>query len=145
MFVDKTDLASLKQFFTDNPSLASFINVYNSSLFVYTIRKCFENDGNGPFTQSALEFLFDKKQRPLNFYYLIDGDYPKRNLVHYAARYNSVRMLELIRHGLREEIEGKERKNQHENDLTCEQQSQTKEEIKKLEDILLQVILHILH
>jgi hypothetical protein len=120
-FVAKADLAGLTRFFTETPALAAFVNAYNSSLFVYTIRKCLETNtstettatttkkedllSRGEFTHRVMEFLFSKSVRPASFYYLIDGDYPKRNLVHYAARYNSVRILELIRDSLEEELD----------------------------------------
>ncbi len=143
-FVSKGDLAGLKQFFTENPALASFVNGYNSSLFVYTIRKCLEETAHNSiaFNHSVMEFLFDKKIRPPSFYYLIDGDYPKRNLVHYAARYNSVRMLELIRDALKEDLEERELAEgsaKTTNEETNSSNVKNKDDMKILQDLLLQV------
>ena len=103
-FVEKRQLKSLKNLFLNENSptitssasttsvnfhLANFTNSYNCNIFVYTIRKCLETLSHESiaFTNELIRFLFDKKIRPFSFY-LTDGDYPKRNLMHYAARYN---------------------------------------------------------
>ena len=102
-FVEKRQLKSLKNLFLNENSptitssastsvnfhLANFTNSYNCNIFVYTIRKCLEmlSHESIAFTNELIRFLFDKKTRPFSFY-LTDGDYPKRNLMHYAARYN---------------------------------------------------------
>jgi hypothetical protein len=97
-FVEKRQLKSLKNLFLNEKSstlapanfhLANFTNSYNCNIFVYTIRKCLEmlsHESIG-FTNDLIRFLFNKNIKPFSFY-LTDGDYPKRNLMHYAARYN---------------------------------------------------------
>ena len=103
--IEKRQLKNLKSLFLNEQSLATdmgssptcpinqhlsnYNNSYNCNIFVYTIRKCLESlspESLG-FANELIRFLFNKKIRPFSFY-LIDGDYPKRNLMHYAARYN---------------------------------------------------------
>ena len=93
-YVEKRQLKSLKSLFLSEKSptkqhLANFTNSYNCNMFVYTIRRCLEalTDETCHFVNELIRFLFRKNVRPFSFY-LIDGDYPKRNLMHYAARYN---------------------------------------------------------
>ena len=101
------------------PSLTNFTNSYNCNLFVYTIRKCleFESHSSGQpkpieldennneiehdadeadnFTSGLIEMLFRKESRPRSFF-LIDGDFPKRNIMHYAATYNCTLIPQLV-------------------------------------------------
>jgi hypothetical protein len=94
--------------------LTNFTNSYNCNLFVYTIRKCLENElifinkndennndsliksiNDSKFLVSLIEMLFSNECRPDEFN-LIDGDYPKRNIMHYAAQYNCTLIPKLI-------------------------------------------------
>lgn len=119
--VEQLDLTALIDFFspssTSTDRLSNYVNSYNSSIFVYTIRKLLEkweiatrttttissgttstassaintsNSSSGRTVKTKLvrciKFLFSKDIRPSS-YFLIDGDYPKRNVMHYAARY----------------------------------------------------------
>ena len=102
-YIEKKQLKNLKRLFLNEKSpqssqtasgaislnLANFTNSYNCNMFVYTIRKCLESltSESSHFVNELITFLFRKNIRPYSFY-LIDGDYPKRNLMHYAARYN---------------------------------------------------------
>lgn len=133
--IDRLDLVSLMTLFStpidDNNNntgnkntgrrLADYVNSYNSSIFVYTIRKLVEKwaslsrknnnrmgivgNGGGAATNgsenlrnvskknlkqrqaivSCIKFMFSRDIRPSS-YFLIDGDYPRRNIMHYAAR-----------------------------------------------------------
>jgi ankyrin repeat protein len=116
--VDKFDFVSLKTLYSTNitttaigsslPSndrLSNFINSYNCSIFVYTMRKLLEKLESTPLSKNTdlivdfIHFLFSKEIRPSTFY-LIDGDYPRRNVMHYAARYDCKLVAELIREAL---------------------------------------------
>lgn len=94
--------------------LSDYVNSYNCSLFVFTIRKLLEKWG--AFRSSALnseksckpikralarciKFMFGEEIRPSS-YFLIDGDYPRRNVMHYAARYDCKLVAALIRDSL---------------------------------------------
>ena len=130
---DKDESDNLSNYFNSLPNLSNFTNSYNCNLFVYTIRKCLENEQklveskaidailneeknfslaetetqNDSFLSDLIRFLFSKSVRPSS-YYLIDGDYPKRNLIHYAARYNSDLIPELLLEGFKETNEEEE-------------------------------------
>lgn len=109
-----------------NPSqnLTDFTNSYQCNLFVYTIRKCLEfdaklkktqevsklikilDDNNNEiivdekpkkdtFTADLIDLLFEDKCCPSTFF-LVDGDFPKRNVMHYAANYNCSQIPKLI-------------------------------------------------
>jgi len=105
---------------SNSVKLANFTNSYNCSLFVYTVRKCLETESkilrqhdennnnadsggnmNGKtindskFVQSLMEMLFSEECRP-DAYHLVDGDYPKRNIMHYASQYNCTLIPQLI-------------------------------------------------
>jgi hypothetical protein len=95
-YIERGCLKSLKSLFLNKKcvgseelvNLANFTNSYNCNLFVYTIRKCLESfEPSHAFTTDLIRFLFSQGIRPFSFY-LLDGDFPKRNLMHYAARYN---------------------------------------------------------
>lgn len=134
-FIERADSDGLNKFFVDNNKMPAFLNVYNSSLFVYTIRKCFESSSSTEFTRQVIEMMFKKDIRPAGFYFFIDGDYPKRNLVHYAARYNSTVLLQAILDSVKEETQEKETVAEKENSTT----ELVSKEAKKPEDLLLQV------
>ena len=133
---DKDEQDNLSHYFNSLPNLSNFTNSYNCNLFVYTMRKCLENEQkmadnksidavlneekfqknfslaeteheNDSFRSDLIRFLFSKNARPSS-YYLIDGDYPKRNLIHYAARYNSDLIPELLLEGFKETNEDEE-------------------------------------
>ncbi len=113
--------------------MSDFTNSYNCNLFVYTVRKCLENEfkslnsnqichtlfssctgnnssvaNNCTFLDDFIEFLFSKKIKPSSFY-LIDGDFPKRNLMHYSARYNYTKIAEYIINSFEQEKEMEDR------------------------------------
>lgn len=107
-------------------SLTNFTNSYNCNLFVYVIRKCLENEAElrdkaaerkpvlvktldennneiyierepeeDTFLHDLITMLFSKECCPDTFF-LIDGDFPKRNVMHYAATYNCTLIPSLI-------------------------------------------------
>ena len=107
-----------------NQPLTDFTNSYQCNLFVYTIRKCLEfdskfkktqetskfikilDDNNNEiivdekpkedtFTADLIDLLFSDNSCPTTFF-LVDGDFPKRNVMHYAANYNCTQIPKLI-------------------------------------------------
>jgi hypothetical protein len=139
-YIEKMNLDGLRTYFIENPNLISFVNVYNCSLLVYTIRKCFEcikYYRQSEFVKQLFDFLFDKQRRPANFYFLIDGDYPKRNLLHYAARYDSIHLMKLILNALKEDYSELEQKNQKHED------ENTEISLKKLDEIFVQLCIQL--
>ena len=103
-------------------NLTNFTNSYNCNLFVYAIRKCLEFESKQPkpkleiikildennneilveqepvkctFSNDFIQMLFAKQCSP-NSFFLIDGDFPKRNVMHYAATYNCELIPNLI-------------------------------------------------
>ena len=101
--------------------LSNFTNSYNCNLFVYTIRKLLEHESSllkkdennntksnktieSEFVKIVLELLFSVDCIPESLY-LIDGEYPRRNIMHYAARYNCTLIPKLILEGNNEETQ----------------------------------------
>lgn len=117
-----TPIFSVDGSFSPSPTrlcrLADYVNSYNCSIFVYTIRKLVEKWASFSSRKSStrvrlglmgscddlkaggkqkknkhrlaiarcIKFMFSREIRPSS-YFLIDGDFPRRNVMHYAARY----------------------------------------------------------
>lgn len=124
-FIEKRLLEPLKSIFSLKENLADFTNSYNCNLFVYAIRKCLESESqlklsgkkeiklvkildennnetyveekpeDDNFAANLISMLFSKDCCPKNFFH-IDGDFPRRNVMHYAANYNCSLISELI-------------------------------------------------
>jgi hypothetical protein len=99
----KQDYEQLSKLFlpNDDTSILSCTSSYNCSLFVYTIREALEclkeedatlNTLRDEFTNRIIKFSL-RDALPVNYYSLIDGDYPLRNILHYAAKHNCTLIL----------------------------------------------------
>lgn len=102
-FIQNLDFNSICSLFKQNKTIPNHKNSYNSSLFTYTIREALDfvgsrdktsNNGEN-FIENLFKFLFEN-ELPNEFGSLNDGDYPMRNIMHYAAHYDSILLLKLI-------------------------------------------------
>jgi hypothetical protein len=65
-------------------------NNYNS------INSTSESNVNSTIWSELIDFMFSDKCKPVS-YYLVDGDFPRRNIMHYACKYDYARLATLIR------------------------------------------------
>lgn len=130
---DDDDESKAAMHVVDRFRCTNFTNSYNCNLFVYTIRQCLEHKAKEAELQAAagsssnsvdedededeeeeedfysnlIELLFMKQCRPSS-YFLVDGDFPRRNVMHYASRHNCDLIPRLIISSCNEQLTSSE-------------------------------------
>lgn len=104
----------LKNLTIETP-LTAYKNSYNCNLFVFTIRETLDFINNGKnddcdkrssFAANLLEYLFQHELPSLaEMITITDGDYPLRNMLHYAAYYDYPGVVRLMYENCKEPID----------------------------------------